>query len=285
MVPVLSYLSGEVVGALIWLSCGLGALGSSLVAVDSARIDTVAPVVALAAASTTSAGAAAAAGGVAAAAAGAGARSMLADAAAGAGAALADTAAVDTVLGEWLTLAACLFYALSTVRIGVYSRRFGGNELAFMSQASFALLALVWLCCDIMAAPQGVAWQMQHIARVFRNHTAVAVMLWIGLGPGAMASLLQMWGQKLVPASQAQVIFSSTPLWAGIIAQSVLKGEAMGMQGWIGSSVIIVATLLAAFVDVVAPAQSSSSSSSSSGAAWQKTSGGGAAGHKAADEG
>jgi drug/metabolite transporter (DMT)-like permease len=279
MVPVLSYLSGEVVGVLIWLSCGLGAVGSSLVAVDSARIDTVAPVVALATASTTSAGAATAAAG---AAAGASARGMLADAAAGAGAALADTAAVDTVLGEWLTLAACLFYALSTVRIGVYSRRFGGNELAFMSQAAFALLALVWLCCDIMAAPQGVAWQMQHIAKVFRNHTAVAVMLWIGLGPGAMASLLQMWGQKLVPASQAQVIFSSTPLWAGIIAQSVLKGEAMGMQGWIGSSVIIVATLLAAFVDVVAPAQSSSSSSS--GAPWQKTSGGGAAGHKAADE-
>jgi drug/metabolite transporter (DMT)-like permease len=281
MVPVLSYLSGELVAGLIWLSCGLGALGSSLVALDSAKMHGVVPAVMVATTTSTAAGAAGVAAGAAAGAAGA------SGASAAAGSALVNAAGVDTVMGQWLTLAACMFYALSTVRIGVYSRRFAGGELAFASQATFAVLALLWLGREIMAAPQGVAWQMQHIALVFRNHTAVAVMLWIGLGPGAMASLLQMWGQKLVPASQAQVIFSSTPLWAGIIAQSVLQGEAMGVQGWIGSSVIILATLLAAFGDVIAPERGRSISSS--GDFWQKSHSGhpasGAAGHKVADEG
>jgi hypothetical protein len=46
------------------------------------------------------------------------------------------------------------------------------------------------------------------------------------------------------------VVFSSTPLWASIIAQNVLQGETMGVQGWLGSSVIVLATLLAAFGDL-----------------------------------
>jgi drug/metabolite transporter (DMT)-like permease len=46
------------------------------------------------------------------------------------------------------------------------------------------------------------------------------------------------------------VVFSSTPLWAGIIAHNVLRGEAMGAQGWLGSSIIVLATLLAAFGDL-----------------------------------
>jgi drug/metabolite transporter (DMT)-like permease len=235
-VPVLSFLAGEVVAGLIWLSCSLGALGSSLIALDGAQ--------AQAAATASAAAAKHAAASL------AHAPSEQAASAAAAARHAADAAGVDTLLGQWLTLGACLFFALSTVRIGCYSKRFRGPELAFAIQAAGAAMALVWLAVDVATSPRGVHAEMQHIALVFRNHTAVAVLLWIGLGPGAAAALLQMWGQRLVPAAQAQVVFSSTPLWAGIIAQNVLQGETMGVQGWLGSSVIVLATLLAAFGDL-----------------------------------
>ena len=47
------------------------------------------------------------------------------------------------------------------------------------------------------------------------------------------------------PPSQAQVYYSSTPIWSALLAMLLLKGEAMGPLGWLGGVGIVVAGLLA----------------------------------------
>jgi drug/metabolite transporter (DMT)-like permease len=49
-----------------------------------------------------------------------------------------------------------------------------------------------------------------------------------------------------VPASQAQIIFSSLPLWSALFAAMLLQqGERMGLLGWCGGLSILAAGLLA----------------------------------------
>ena len=52
-------------------------------------------------------------------------------------------------------------------------------------------------------------------------------------------------GQKRVPAAQAQIIFSSLPLWSALFAVLLLQGERMGGFGWAGGLLIVCAGLIA----------------------------------------
>lgn len=52
-------------------------------------------------------------------------------------------------------------------------------------------------------------------------------------------------GQSKVPSSQAQIFYSSTPIWSAIIAMLVLREEGMGSLGWLGGFGILAAGLVA----------------------------------------
>ncbi len=52
-------------------------------------------------------------------------------------------------------------------------------------------------------------------------------------------------GQSKVPAAQAQIIFSSLPLWSAFFAGLLLHGEKMGVLGWLGGLTILFAGLVA----------------------------------------
>lgn len=72
-----------------------------------------------------------------------------------------------------------------------------------------------------------------------------------GIGPALGLSGWQacvdgcMQGQKRVPAAQAQIIFSSLPLWSALFAALLLRGEVMGASGWLGGSLITCAGIIA----------------------------------------
>lgn len=53
-------------------------------------------------------------------------------------------------------------------------------------------------------------------------------------------------GQKSVPPAQAQVVFSSKPLWAAGLAWVLLGGEQLGPLTWLGGGVLVAAGLVAA---------------------------------------
>ena len=58
-----------------------------------------------------------------------------------------------------------------------------------------------------------------------------------------LPSLLQ--GQKYVAPAQAQVIFSSKPLWAAGLAWVLLGGEELGPLTWAGGAAVAAAGLVA----------------------------------------
>lgn len=73
-----------------------------------------------------------------------------------------------------------------------------------------------------------------------------AALGWSGLGPGAMASYLHVAGQRHVAPAEAQIIFSSKPLWAAGLAWLLLGGENLGPQSWAGGAALAAAGLVAA---------------------------------------
>ena len=62
--------------------------------------------------------------------------------------------------------------------------------------------------------PNGWSDTFAVLQHLFSNPVSLAVMLWVGLGPGALAAYLQATGQQSVPPAQAQVIYATTPIFA-----------------------------------------------------------------------
>lgn len=54
-----------------------------------------------------------------------------------------------------------------------------------------------------------------------------------------------MQGQATVPAAQSQVIYSSVPVWSALLAFGLMPEETMGVTGYFGGVLIVVAGLLA----------------------------------------
>ncbi|KXZ56827.1 hypothetical protein GPECTOR_1g746 [Gonium pectorale] len=283
--PAMVALSGGRVGLPVWAACCCGAAGSAMVALDSsvhAAATTAADADVVAAAAGTGNGHGGGHGGVsggrgllglleaavaaAADSAAAGTRMLLPGAHTASGGAAADAGAgsvgsvkgggggssggglsVQTA-GAVYVLLSCVFWGLGTVRLGVHSGRFPPLQLAAAAAAAYAGLALAWLSSEIIGSSASAQSDFLELGVLLRNHVTTALLLWAGLGPGALSSYLQVLGQRTVPPAQAQVLFSSTPLWSALIAQLLLPGEAMGPLAWGGGAVMLAASLLASIM-------------------------------------
>lgn len=91
----------------------------------------------------------------------------------------------------------------------------------------------VCVCVYVFAGrTEGPLYELTVIENMLSSTSCVLTLLWVGLGPGALAAYLQAIGQSQVPPAQAQVIYSTTPLWAAGFAFVALDAsdEAMGGQ-------------------------------------------------------
>ena len=52
-------------------------------------------------------------------------------------------------------------------------------------------------------------------------------------------------GQSTVPPADAQIIFSTVPLWSAAFAWLLLGGEVMGEYTWVGGAAILAAGVIA----------------------------------------
>ncbi|GIL42805.1 hypothetical protein Vafri_179 [Volvox africanus] len=282
LTPLLVWLSGGRVGVMVWLACFCGALGGAMVALDNVY-GAAAAAAAGSAASTgghgrrihelltllddapglmTASSDGSTAGCVTSSAAAANAAGLVNDRtllSAGAAVAAAASPAAMTggrlqvegvllsrqAMGAAYVLMSCVFWGLGTVRLGVHSARFRPLQLAAAAAVCYAGLSLLWLFTEILGSPSAGLSDFLELGLLFRNHVTAALLLWAGLGPGALSSYLQVLGQQTVPPAQAQVLFSSTPLWSALIAQLLLPGEAMGPLAWFGGAIMLGASLLA----------------------------------------
>ena len=153
--------------------------------------------------------------------------------------------------GELGVLAAAVCYAAFTVRLGKWAREYDGPEdLAAVKLAVMFLCCGAWVLVDQVSYgagiggdwPNGGPWGSVLWAGGFSAGLWAAVV-YSAVGPGALANLLQMKGQRTVPAAEAQVIFATTPVFNAVISVGFL-GEAAGRQTLLGGAVIVAASVL-----------------------------------------
>ena len=78
---------------------------------------------------------------------------------------------------------------------------------------------------------------------------AVALILFMAIGPGWACSWWQTIAQAEVPAAKATVLMSTTPLWGALWA-GLMMGETMSFFGWLGGFTIVGGTVLVALEGV-----------------------------------
>lgn len=166
--------------------------------------------------------------------------------------------------GELYVLGACFFYALATVRLSHHAPRFKPVQLATAKTVVLAAASISWLLISNSSGNGGSAGDAAavaatatsggvpswlHLPDMLTHGPGALLLVYSAVGPGALATFLSARGQSAVPAAEAQVLYSLTPVWAALFAAATLSGEEMGGGGWAGAAVILVATLVVAVAD------------------------------------
>lgn len=171
--------------------------------------------------------------------------------------------------GDLATLGAALCYSLSTVRLPEYTPLVSPLQLAAGKSTVLAVLAVTTVLVQA-SFPSFFSSTVHASSETVSSHapvilcggslpvTALLLLLWSAVGPGACSAYLHVKGQSLVGPTDAQVVFSTTPLWSALIAAVCLPGERVGTLTWLGGAGMLGAGLLAAVA-------SSSSNDNSSG--------------------
>lgn len=133
--------------------------------------------------------------------------------------------------GDLLVLVTALTYALYIVYLGEVAGKVKATSLAFMQHLPMALLAWSW------ALPQ-----VGDLASV-PTRTYVAIV-YLAVVATALVAIIQTYAQRVVPAHLAALVFVLEPAFAALFAYIVL-GERLGMLGWVGGGLMLVAMVIA----------------------------------------
>uniref|UniRef100_A0A061R8Z7 Drug metabolite transporter superfamily n=1 Tax=Tetraselmis sp. GSL018 TaxID=582737 RepID=A0A061R8Z7_9CHLO len=147
-----------------------------------------------------------------------------------------------SIFGDSCVLLSALFYACATVRLGMYACQFSAVRLAAAKTVMLCIISLLWLGAEVLEGVFAGGTILGSLASRWENYTDPTCWLWVvfsALGPGALATYLQTLGQSSVSPSQAQIIFSSVPLWSALLAVVVLHEQPMGFIGWAGGAFIV----------------------------------------------
>lgn len=155
-------------------------------------------------------------------------------------------------LGDTLTLASTLFYAIYILVLEESARRNRAQPLratrmaavqaAVMCAASLALL---------LVRPGGMEWTQQ-LATL--GTPAWTALLYLGLLASIVVVTLQAWGQQRVDAVRSAIVFGLEPVFAALTAWALL-GERMGPMAIAGAALVIAALVLSQLQPGRAPAE------------------------------
>ncbi|RPH80605.1 MAG: DMT family transporter [Nitrospiraceae bacterium] len=137
-------------------------------------------------------------------------------------------------LGDVLTLGCAVAFAAHIACLERFTREFDAPSLF-----AWQMMAMVGLLLPTLLVEQAPAHAFAPTALLILGLGVTG-----GLATGAFA--IQMWVQRIVPAQQVALIFASEPAYAAGLSWYFL-GEALDMQGWIGSGLILLAVVVGAF--------------------------------------
>ena len=152
--------------------------------------------------------------------------------------------------GDALCVLAAVFYASYDLRLFYWGKKVTPLRLITNKIGAQASLSVLALGCATSASPVfgGAATDAAaYAAAVTPDEVRLLalVVLWCGVVVNAIASFLQVGGQQAIGPARAQVLYASQPLWAALLAVSLL-GETVGPEGVLGGIAFLAAVLLAA---------------------------------------
>ncbi len=131
-------------------------------------------------------------------------------------------------VGDWLTVACALAFAMEIVFLGHYSRHCNPVRLAWVLTASAAVMA--WIASGLLQE-SGVQWTWSFVGLI------------VGLAcVTAFVQFAMSWAQQSVPETRATLIYSMEPVWAALVG--LAAGERLGWLGMAGGALIVLAVWL-----------------------------------------
>ena len=137
-------------------------------------------------------------------------------------------------IGDLMTLGCAIAFAAHIACLERFTR-----EVDPASLFAWQMMAMVVLLLPTMVIEHAPAMAFAPTPLLF-----VGLGVTGGLATGAFA--VQMWVQRILPAQQVALIFASEPAYAAWLSWYFL-GEALDLQGWVGSGLILVAVVVGSF--------------------------------------
>ena len=132
--------------------------------------------------------------------------------------------------GDLWVIVCALSYACYIIYLGEVAGRVKARPLAFMQHLPMALLAWLWAgpeVGDLTAVPLATFLRILYLA-------AVAT---------ALVAVLQVYAQRVVSAHVTALVFALEPVFASLLAAWLL-GERLGVAGWLGGGLMVLAMLV-----------------------------------------
>ncbi|ADJ26159.1 protein of unknown function DUF6 transmembrane [Dehalogenimonas lykanthroporepellens BL-DC-9] len=142
-------------------------------------------------------------------------------------------------VGEWLTLACAVFFALHIVGLGEWSPKHDVLALAVFQIGFVAVISFIFAIPDgLTLPPDMVTWG--------------AVLLTAVLAT-AVAFFVQTWAQSLISPSRTAIIITLEPAFGGLFAVLV-AGEQLTLRLLLGGLLVLAAMLLTELKQKLPPA-------------------------------
>lgn len=153
-------------------------------------------------------------------------------------------------LGDSMTLASTVFYALYILTLEACARRTAdAPPRAFRMAAAQATVMAAAATALLLARSPDLAW-----LRDVRSLPAPTwwALAYLGLLASVVVVTLQAWGQQRVDAIRSAIVFGLEPVFAALTAWALL-GERLGVAGVAGAALIVAALIFSQLQPARAP--------------------------------
>ena len=141
-------------------------------------------------------------------------------------------------LGDTLTLASTVFYALYILALEECARRTVAQPLRATRMAAAQAMVMALASTALLLVQSGNMDWLRSVAHLPVD--ALVALLYLGLLASVVVVTLQAWGQQRVDAMRSAIVFGLEPVFAALTAW-VLLGEQLGWAGLSGAALIVAA--------------------------------------------
>lgn len=144
-------------------------------------------------------------------------------------------------LGDTLTLASTVFYAIYILALEECARRTAAAPLRATRMAAMQALVMFGAATVLVGVRHGgYATSVAQVAQLPGD--AWAAVAYLGVVASVLVVTLQAWGQQRVDAMRSAIVFGLEPVFAALTAWALI-GERLGWTGVCGAALIVGALI------------------------------------------